>query len=88
MPVPALSCGKTGITSLVLFLTLAVSCAHLSPELYSLSVSEVPRRVEIPSVPFYPQQDHQCGPAAMAMVLQWSKADVSPQDLAPEVFTP
>ncbi len=88
MPVPALSCGKTGITSLVLFLTLTVSCAHLSPERRPLSVPELPRRVEIPSVPFYPQQDHQCGPAAMAMVLQWSKADVSPQDLAPEVFTP
>jgi tetratricopeptide (TPR) repeat protein len=88
MPVSALSCAKTGITSLVLFLTLAVSCAHLSPEPYSLPLSELPRIVEIPSVPFYPQKDHQCGPAAMAMVLQWTEVNVSPQGLAPEVFIP
>ena len=88
MPVPAIRCGKTGITSLVLFLTLTVSCAHFSPELYSLSVSEFPGSVEIPSVPFYPQKAYQCGPAAMAMVLQWTKANVSPQDLVSEVFVP
>jgi tetratricopeptide (TPR) repeat protein len=88
MPVPAIRCGKTGITFLVLFLTLTVSCAHFSHELKSLSVSELPGSVEIPSVPFYPQEAYQCGPAAMAMVLQWTKANVSPQDLIPKVFVP
>ena len=88
MPVPAIRCGKTGITFLVLFLTLMVSCAHFSHELNSLSVSGLPGRVEIPSVPFYPQEAYQCGPAAMAMVLQWTKANVSPQDLIPKVFVP
>jgi hypothetical protein len=88
MPVPAIRCGKTGITFLVLFLTLTVSCAHFSHELKSLSVSELPGSVEIPSVPFYPQEAYQCGPAAMAMVLQWTKANVSPQDLISKVFVP
>jgi len=88
MPVPAIRCGKTGITFLVLFLTLTVSCAHFSHELNSLSLSELPGSVEIPSVPFYPQEAYQCGPAAMAMVLQWTKANVSPQDLIPKVFVP
>jgi hypothetical protein len=88
MPVPALSCGKTGITSLVLFVTLTLGCAHLSLEQYSLSVSGLPRSVEIPSVPFYPQQDHYCGPAAMAMVLQWTGENLSPRYLSPEIFTP
>ena len=88
MPVPAIRCGKTGITFLVLFLTLMVSCAHFSHELNSLSVSELPGNVEIPSVPFYPQEAYQCGPAAMAMVLQWTKVNVSPQDLIPKVFVP
>ena len=88
MPVPAIRCGKTGITFLVLFLTLTVSCAHFSHELNSLSVSELPGSVEIPSVPFYPQEAYRCGPAAMAMVLQWTKANVSPQDLIPKVFVP
>jgi tetratricopeptide (TPR) repeat protein len=88
MPVPAIRCGKTGITFLVLFLTLTGSCAHFSHELNSLAVSELPGSVEIPSVPFYPQGTYQCGPAAMAMVLQWTKANVSPQDLIPKVFVP
>jgi len=88
MPVPAIRCGKTGITFLVLFLSLTVSCAHFSHELNSLSLSELPGSVEIPSVPFYPQEAYQCGPAAMAMVLQWTKANVSPQDLIPKVFVP
>jgi len=88
MPVPAIRCGKTGITFLVLFLTSMVSCAHFSHELNSLSVSELPGSMEISSVPFYPQEAYQCGPAAMAMVLQWTKANVSPQDLIPKVFVP
>jgi predicted Zn-dependent protease len=87
MPVPALRCGKTGIISLVLFATLTAGCAHLSPERHSLSVSGHPRRVEIPSVPFYPQRDHHCGPAAMAMVLEWATVKVSPEELVSEVFT-
>jgi tetratricopeptide (TPR) repeat protein len=88
MPVPALRCGKTGIISLVLFVTLTASCAHLSPERYALSDSGHPKRVEIPSVPFYPQEDHYCGPAALAMVLQWAAVTVSPEELVSEVFTP
>jgi predicted Zn-dependent protease len=88
MPVPAYSCGKTGIISVVLFVTLTAGCAHLSPERYSLPVSGYPRRVEIPSVPFCPQQDRYCGPAAMAMVLQWAAVTVSPEELVSEVFTP
>jgi tetratricopeptide (TPR) repeat protein len=88
VPVPALSCGKTGVTSLVLFVTLTLGCAHLSPEQHSFSVSGLPRSVEIPAVPFYPQQDHYCGPAAMAMVMQWTGENLSPRDLVPEIFTP
>lgn len=88
MPVPALSCGKTGIISLVLLVTFTLGCAHLSLEQYRLSVSGLPMSVEIPSVPFYPQQDHLCGPAAMAMVLQWTGENLSPRDLVPEIFTP
>jgi tetratricopeptide (TPR) repeat protein len=88
MPVPVLSCGKTGIASLILFVTLMLGCAHHSLERYSVSVSELPRSVDIPSVPFYPQQDHHCGPAAMAMVLQWTGENISPRNLVPEIFTP
>lgn len=88
MPVPAIRCGKTGITILVIFLTLTVSCSHFSHELNSFSVSALPRIVEIPSVPFHAHESYKCGPAAMAMLLQWSKANISPQELVPKVFVP
>ena len=39
-------------------------------------------------VPFYPQEDYACGPAALAMTLAWSRLDVAPSDLTGEVYTP
>jgi uncharacterized protein YceK len=47
-----------------------------------------PTTYELHSVPFYPQDDYQCGPAALAMTLQWSGISVTPDTLTPEVYTP
>ena len=80
---------KTGGGLLIsIVLTMAASCAHLSQDLSSLSGQGLPASVTLASVPFYPQQAYQCGPAALAMVLSWSKADVTPQELVPVLFTP
>lgn len=38
------------------------------------------------SVPFYAQEDQQCGPAALAMTLGWSGVDVAPTALASQVY--
>ncbi|MEE9609774.1 MAG: PA2778 family cysteine peptidase [Desulfatiglandales bacterium] len=83
-------CRKTGGCIFFLFvLSLAVGCVHLSsPDLSSLPEPGLPKRVMIPSVPFYPQETYQCGPAALAMVLNWTDANVSPQELLPQVYTP
>ena len=48
----------------------------------------VPERVEIAAVPFVPQDELYCGPAALATALTWSGAAVSQAELAPAVFTP
>lgn len=89
MLVPPRSWGKTGIISLLTLVTLALGCAHRSLEQYSRSIgSGLPSRVEILSVPLFPQQDHYCGPTAMAMVLQWTGEAVTPGDLISEMFTP
>jgi hypothetical protein len=40
------------------------------------------------TVPFYTQESHQCGPAALAMVLQWSGDQVHPEDLVDKVYVP
>ena len=39
-------------------------------------------------VPFHPQTQYQCGPAALATVLGASGAAVSPRQLAPQVYLP
>lgn len=44
--------------------------------------------VELKSVPFFPQEEHQCGPAALATVLRYSGAEVTPEQLVPEVYVP
>lgn len=44
--------------------------------------------VELNAVPFYPQTEHQCGPAALATVLQYVGVDTSPEALTPQVFLP
>jgi len=47
-----------------------------------------PARAMVDEVPFFAQEELQCGPAALAMGLNWSGIDVQPSDLTPEVFTP
>jgi tetratricopeptide (TPR) repeat protein len=42
----------------------------------------------VEAVPFFPQEDYQCGPAALATVLGWSGAEVTPGALTEQVFIP
>ncbi|MCC5862316.1 MAG: PA2778 family cysteine peptidase [Gammaproteobacteria bacterium] len=43
---------------------------------------------EITAVPFHPQADYQCGPAALATVLGWSGVQTTPEALVPRVYLP
>ena len=58
----------------------AVERAALRPDL--------PDRAEVAGVPFVPQDELYCGPAALAMALGWSGLERSQAELAPAVFTP
>lgn len=49
--------------------------------LYSVST-------QLDEVPFFPQREYQCGPAALAMMLNWSGVNVTPEQLVPLVFVP
>ena len=48
----------------------------------------VPPSARIAGVPFFPQQEYQCGPAALATTLAYSGVEVTPQALVPQVYTP
>ena len=39
------------------------------------------------NVPFYPQEDYQCGPASLAGVLNYWGMDISPEDIGAEIYS-
>ena len=45
-------------------------------------------RAELDAVPFFAQDDHQCGPAALAMVLDAGGKSVTPEELRPQMYLP
>ena len=59
-----------------------------STQLLSAPPAALAQAVELNQVPFFPQQRYQCGPAALATVLSWSGAAVSPDALVPEIYLP
>lgn len=46
------------------------------------------RVVELDDTPFFPQDSHQCGPAALATVLAASAVPITPQELESRVYLP
>ena len=48
----------------------------------------LPTRAELVNTPFIPQDDYECGPAALAMVLQAAGLQVSADDLVAQVYLP
>jgi ABC-type bacteriocin/lantibiotic exporter with double-glycine peptidase domain len=41
----------------------------------------------IRNVPFFPQEEYQCGPSSLAGVLNYYEVPVSPEDIAKEIFS-
>ena len=48
----------------------------------------LPATSEITEAPFFPQTQHQCGPAALATVLVYHDDDTSPEQLSSQVYLP
>lgn len=73
----------------VFFLACLGGCvAPQTRSLLSDSSKQLPQRVELEDVSFYPQQSHQCGPASLAMALDASGVKVTPEELAKQVYLP
>jgi hypothetical protein len=69
-------------------------CAALDPlvpqtvALRTAWPKDVPKQVELSQVPFHAQDDYQCGPASLAMALQWSGVQPSLPQLIDQVWLP
>lgn len=59
-----------------------------SDALRTAAPSALAGQVLLDAVPFYPQEDYQCGPAALATVLQSVDVDVLPDALVSQVYIP
>lgn len=75
------------LSGLLLVLALLAGCATQTREL-SLSHHGLPAQVELAATPFFPQEDHQCGPASLATVLVATGIRAEPTDLARQVYLP
>jgi hypothetical protein len=70
---------------------LLSGCASLWPQTAQLREAlpeGLPQRVELKQVPFFPQEEYQCGPAALATALAAFGVKVTPEDLVPQVYLP
>lgn len=70
---------------------LASGCASMWPQTAELRAAlprGIPERAELTEVPFFPQEEYQCGPAALATALAASGVKVKPEALVAEVYLP
>lgn len=75
----------------VFVLVLLSGCASIIPQTAQLRerVPEgLPNSAEVKGVPFFPQSEYQCGPAALATALYAFGAKVTPEELVPQVYLP
>ncbi len=81
-----------GATALA-FALLASGCGVLpgrpgGPGASASWPADTPPRVDLAATPFFPQDEYQCGPAALATLLGASDVHVTPADLVDAVYIP
>jgi hypothetical protein len=84
---------RRGLTGCGIFIAISLlassGCAFLGGGGPAVHMpAGTPASAVVDAVPFYAQEKFQCGPAALAMVLQWSGVAATPESLAPALFTP
>lgn len=77
-----------------IFIFLLSGCGTLLPlppqtaELLHSPPQDLPRHVELVNAPFFPQEEYQCGPAALATVLNNAGISITPDILKQYVYIP
>ena len=73
------------------FLFLSAALSGCATQTYSVSqhrTAGLPAQAELKQTPFFPQEDYQCGPAALAMSLGDNGIRVDPDSLVSQVYLP
>jgi tetratricopeptide (TPR) repeat protein len=73
-----------------LFLSVYLGACATSPQTRLLldNPPDVPPRIELAAVPFFPQQEYYCGPAALAGIINYRGTAVMPDQIAELVYVP
>lgn len=81
---------KARLAGLLLLAVWLLSGCGTLPQVEALLAAKatLPPRAELTEVPFFPQDEYQCGPAALATALKNSGVDITPEKLAGEVYLP
>jgi len=83
---------KARLTAGFLFLSMALGgCAVILPQTEALKTqrpADLPASAELTQVPFFAQEQYQCGPAALAMALNAAGVKVTPEALVDQVYIP
>lgn len=85
-----MGCNRARAIAGLLFLTLLGACTGLAPQTRALlthSPPGLPLSFEL-DVPYFAQTEHYCGPASLAMVLNSAGREVTPDELATQVYLP
>lgn len=72
-------------------LVAAAGCAQMVPQTVALRSGwpgGVPQTTEVPGVPFFPQDEYQCGPAGLATLLAHTGVPVTAESLVDQVWLP
>ncbi len=73
----------------LVLITLLTGCA--TPQVSALRANApatLPPQIELAAVPFFPQEEYQCGPAALATALVYGGVATTPAALVPQVYLP
>ena len=74
-----------------IFLSCFLLLACVAPQTHQLKLerpSDLPQHALIKDVPFFPQEQYHCGPATLAMSMTHYGVEITPTELAKDVFTP
>lgn len=64
------------------------ACATPQTDGMIVSSAVVLQPLELTDVPFFPQAEHQCGPASLAMLLNWAGVAMHPAQLTSQIYLP
>jgi hypothetical protein len=87
----ALHAKARSVAGFLLLGALLNGCAVILPQTEAIRGKrppDLPPRAELTEVPFFPQEEFQCGPASIAMAINAAGASVTPEAMVEQVYLP